>query len=61
MIIQAGYDFPCKYYIGGVYSDSDSDSEDEQYDNHPTTSGPGKSSPPIKIDMFKTDDTSFCR
>ena len=51
MIIQAGYNLPCKYYIAGVYLGSDS--EDEEYASPSITSGSGKASTPITIDVLK--------
>ena len=59
MIIQARYDLPCKDYIAGFYSDSDS--EDERHYDPPVISGSGKSYSPIKIDVFKIDATLFCQ
>ena len=56
---QGRYDVTCRDYIAGVYSDSDLD--DDEYDNPPNTSGYGKSSHPIKTDVFKIDATLFCR
>ena len=54
MIIQAGYDLPCKDHIAGVYYDSEDEDEDEKYENPPITSGSGKSSSPIKQKCLKT-------